>query len=295
MSALLREIAREITYPSTVPVVATLSQRYYCIYPDLNLLLVPLGERSFLLHLPDLYHELGHPLLEDENDPVVAPFRDACERIAGAAEARFRTLAVREARGHGPRPLAARLENVAASWLLFWPKEFFCDLFAAAVLGPAYDWAHLHLFAKRGSEPFFIPSTGYTSHPADAARMDMIIRMLRRQGYLTKSDAIRTAWNMLLATLGHHPSPDHRICHPDDLLDSCVDEARSALADMRCRLAQPGTTGRVHDLLNEAWSRLQADPDGFAAWEKKAAATLLPTSLAPRARPSECPAVFGPH
>src|SRR5579863_5475678 len=58
LNALLERIAMEIRFPLVTPVVTTLSQQYFHIYPELNLLCVPLTEGQFLLHLPDLYHEL---------------------------------------------------------------------------------------------------------------------------------------------------------------------------------------------------------------------------------------------
>ena len=50
---------------------------------------------------------------------------------------------------------------------------------------------------------------------------------------------------------------------------------RDALLAIRCRLADPGVSGKVHDALNEAWRRLQAEPGRFAAWAREAIALLL--------------------
>ena len=57
----------------------------------------------------------------------------------------------------------------------FWMVEFFCDLFAVYTLGPAYGWAHLHLSAKRGGDPFDVPMLSASSHPADDARMRVML------------------------------------------------------------------------------------------------------------------------
>lgn len=77
LNLLLERITKEIRYPLVTPVVTTLSQQYFCIVTDLNLLCVPLVEGHFLLHLPDLYHELAHPLLVELDDPLVEPFQEA--------------------------------------------------------------------------------------------------------------------------------------------------------------------------------------------------------------------------
>ncbi|HFA49473.1 MAG TPA: hypothetical protein ENJ95_10710, partial [Bacteroidetes bacterium] len=75
MCKLIQRICREINYPLQPPTVVCLSKDYYCIYPHLKLLCIPLLESDSLLHLPDLYHELGHPLITEENNPKVEPFR----------------------------------------------------------------------------------------------------------------------------------------------------------------------------------------------------------------------------
>ncbi len=73
---LIQQICKEINYPLQPPTVVCLSKDYYCIYPHLKLLCIPLLESDSLLHLPDLYHELCHPLLTEENNPKVEPFQE---------------------------------------------------------------------------------------------------------------------------------------------------------------------------------------------------------------------------
>ncbi|MCI0564113.1 MAG: hypothetical protein MN733_37025, partial [Nitrososphaera sp.] len=61
LNQLVEGIRKEINYPLLPPVVSSLSDQYFHIFTQLNLLRVPLSESNFLLHLPDLYHELAHP------------------------------------------------------------------------------------------------------------------------------------------------------------------------------------------------------------------------------------------
>jgi len=63
LNELIWRITQEISYPLLPPVVTSLSHSYFQIYTDLILLRMPLAEGSFLLHLPDLYHELAHPVV----------------------------------------------------------------------------------------------------------------------------------------------------------------------------------------------------------------------------------------
>ncbi len=52
LNILLERIAKEIRYPLVTPVVTTLSQQYFCIVADLNLLCVPLRSAQGGTRLP---------------------------------------------------------------------------------------------------------------------------------------------------------------------------------------------------------------------------------------------------
>ena len=75
LNKLIERICHEINYPLLLPVVTSLSQEYFHIHTDLNLMFVPLLEGSYLLHLPDIYHELAHPFFLRDLDPRVDPVR----------------------------------------------------------------------------------------------------------------------------------------------------------------------------------------------------------------------------
>jgi hypothetical protein len=96
---LLFRICREISYPVVTPTVSTLSASYFWIDPELNVMFIPPAEARFLLHLPDLYHELGHPLLTHRDHPVLDRLGEVARRIL-----RFRAS---EMRFEEPLPLAA--------------------------------------------------------------------------------------------------------------------------------------------------------------------------------------------
>jgi hypothetical protein len=72
---LVDRIREEICFPLPAPVVSALSAEYFCIEVGLNFLLVPLAEAECFLHLPDLYHELGHLLLETRMTQESSPFK----------------------------------------------------------------------------------------------------------------------------------------------------------------------------------------------------------------------------
>ena len=61
LNELLARIATEILYPLPAPSCTTLSRDYFYINQHLGFMFVPLAEGHFLLHLPDIYHELAYP------------------------------------------------------------------------------------------------------------------------------------------------------------------------------------------------------------------------------------------
>lgn len=274
LNDVLERIAKEISYPHVTPVVTTISQRYFYILSEFNLLCVPLAEGDFLLHLPDLYHELAHPLLLVADDPVIEPFQHAHLKATGLAYDYFQSELEKE-RGYGPRQSRFLLDRWQGSYVKSWLTEFFCDAFAASTLGPAYAWAHLHLCAKRGGNPFATP-LAHTSHPADDARMVVILKVLGLTGHGSTSDPVRGRWRDLLTESGATAEPEYRRCYPERLLADVARCAYEGIEGMGCRIARAGTIGQVRDLLNEAWDRFWRDPAGYAGWERSAMASLRP-------------------
>jgi hypothetical protein len=109
------------------------------------------------------------------DDPVVESFQEAHFKALGDALGYLAAEKRKEDRRHGPKQPAFTLTRWEAAWVKYWMVEFFCDLFAVYVLGPAFAWSHLHLTAKRGGDPFEVPLLGTTSHPADDARMRTLL------------------------------------------------------------------------------------------------------------------------
>ena len=275
LNALLERITLEIRFPLVAPVVTTLSQQYFHIYPDLNLLCVPLTEGQFLLHLPDLYHELAHPLLVEQDDPLIEPFQ---EHFIAALKDVLKYLAdeqSKEDRRRGPVQLQFFLRAWEKAWVKFWMTEFFCDLFGIYTLGPAFAWSHLHLVAKRGGNPFEVPLSALSSHPADDARMRTMLSALRIAGFNDESSQILSRWQSFLAECGVKPEPEYHRCYPDTILQTIAEHARQGLVRTQVRIATPKTTDPVHALLNQAWELFWSAPDCYVAWERKAVAELF--------------------
>jgi hypothetical protein len=278
LNELLERITREIRYPLVTPVVTTLSQQYFHIYPELYLLCVPLTEGQFLLHLPDLYHELAHPLLTEQNDPLVEPLQEKMVEAIGEIIAYVSGEQAKENRRRGPIKSRYLLGVWEIAWIKYWVTELFCDIFAAAVVGPAFVWAHLHLAAKRGGNPFEVATSRSSSHPADDARMRAMLVTLARGGFEQEASSISGRWSSFISNVGVNPEPEYHRCFPGALLDRIVDLALSGIKATGLRIATKHTADHIHTLLNEAWTHFWSDPDGFVEWEKKAVRRLFEDS-----------------
>lgn len=269
---LLYRICREIKYPWVTPTVTTLSTGYFYIYTKLNLMFIPPAEGSFLLHLPDLYHELGHPLLTPQNNPVLDRLLARYLQCTAMVHDYFADRREAEDMRRGPQAFKESIDRWEILWTKYWLIEFFCDLFALATLGPAFAWAHLHLFMKKGSDAFAVSSGG---HPADDARMRALLAALRRIGFSDAANVIGARWSEALRLSDGVQGPDYPHCYPDELIGFVVGKAIEGVQAMDCRIAAPGTGDPVHMLLNEAWVKFWTDPQSYHRWEIDAVKTLL--------------------
>jgi len=161
------------------------------------------------------------------------------------------------------------------AWVKYWMVEFFCDLFAVYTLGPAFVWAHLHLTAKRGEDVFAVPVISLSSHPADDARMQVMLRALSASGFSAEALTIDGRWLNLLTQAGAKPEPEYHRCYPDDLLIRIAEHARAGVEAIGCRLATPTTSDPIHSALNAAWEEFWRSPEEFVDWERKIVEQLM--------------------
>jgi hypothetical protein len=274
MTRLVGNIADEINYPLIPPVVSCQSQFYFQAYPLFNLLSVPQKEVDFLLHLPDLHHELGHFVLVEENNPQIDGFQKAHEKSLADALTYLFNLKTQPSRG--PKQDTAILPIWETCWVNAWMTEFYCDVFGVCSSGPAYGWAHFHLCTKRGGDPFHVERSPFSSHPSDEARMIVILDALTELGHGAQAASIEQNWKTLLGIGGYKATPEFGRCYDRNLLKTI---AKSSVSGYRTIGCSPSSSlkgkAKIYDALNEAWSRFWADPSQYAAWEKGQVAQLL--------------------
>jgi hypothetical protein len=274
LNRVVEHIRAEIRYPLLPPVISPLSQSYFHSFPNFNLLLVPLSEGNFLLHLPDLYHELGHFLFVNDYDDCARIFQARMGEVLDTVRSYFVDEEEKETLRRGPERFRFDLHKWATFWHLNWGIEFFCDLFATFTLGPAFLWSHLHLCATRGEDPFHVPTFGTATHPAEAARMVVMLEALRVVGFNDAATDIEWRWNELIEASNTHAEPEYYRCYPPQIITEMVERAFAGVREMGCRIAEPSTGGIVHNTLNNAWHQFWRAPEEFAEWEQAAIVEL---------------------
>ena len=275
LSRLVADIHREINCPLAPPTVTCLSRAYFSINLNFRLLEVPLAESDFLLHLPDLYHEIAHPLITEANNPIIEPYRVEYSKFLGTVTAHFEEERKSNLRSTGPRDYFGEVIDILEyAWTVGWANEIFCDLFATYTLGPAYTWAHFHLAAGHDADPYGVQLPGPSSHPPDHARMEAMLIGLDLIGFADHAAVVRRNWQGLLDATGSSQDQMFRRACPSVLLQRAAISALEGLRGINCRIVSPATTGKIHDLLNTAWNIFWSKPNEYHAWERDAVANL---------------------
>jgi hypothetical protein len=260
------KICKEINYPLLSPIATSLSQSYYGINTQFNLLKTPLLESEFLLHMPDIYHELAHPLISKKDYPTILPLQNKLGKFNLITEGYFNEQ-IKEFKRNNGIELANQVEVFAQSWIESWSVELFCDLFAVYTLGPAYAWAHLHLCVKWCADPFETTDK-ISSHPADDARMRAILIALNLLGFKTESEKINEYWVKFLDVSYGVRNTNYKMAYPDEILEHCAIMALEGTKEINCVVVNESSNGKIYKLLNTAWEKFTADPSHYLEWEK---------------------------
>ena len=269
LNRLITDVCREINYPLISPVVSHISQDYFHIYLGFNLLCIPLMESRFLLHLPDIYHELCHPFHQRQNAdlPALELYHDRFKHSRFEMVRYFRDKSIAAERLRRPAGKLHQLQLWRTCWDRFWMQELFCDLFGVLTTGPAFAWAHYHLCVKRGGNPFETPLTFVSTHPADNARMSVALMMLRIIGFDSDVNLIKAAWRDFINVMGYFPSAEYDQCYPEVLLSTIVSDVIEGTEGTGVVVADQDFQRPIVGLLNAAWREFWRTPREYPAWE----------------------------
>ena len=272
LNNLIFKIHKEIKLPLNPPSVACISTKYYYFHPFTNVIFVPVGESRFLLHLPDVFHEIGHEVLsEKDNELSLRKISTSYQIAIRTITSYYDRLMKKKMRETGPLAIPATIAHIHYQWKTYWINEFFCDLFALYTVGPAYAWAHFHLTTKKSEDVYEFSPILPRSHPSDDSRMKMLAIGMKKIGLGNNVSIIMSRWNEIPLVANTQPVTEYQYAYPDDLMNDVADLFLNALREAGFALVSEKTIGRQDDnivgVLNRAWTLFWEDPQTFTKWE----------------------------
>lgn len=248
------------------PIVSTISNHdyYYWAVPYFEIIALPSGEEHSLLNLPDMYHEIGHLL-----HSMFAG--KSCETSEMMIDKYF-AKEIAKVQGNGTSAhFQEKLEEAKYLWEASWLEEFTCDLVGTYMTGAAYAWTNLKLLSTgHGSTKIFEYSQ---SHPADEARMRIIILMLEKLGLIVDKNRVEAAWKVFLKDTKVFKPKAYPVLYPQKILQKIVDEFfvfyQNADLASHPELINKNETS-ISYLLNDAWSNAQGNPAEYFTYETNA-------------------------
>ncbi len=271
LNKLTFKIHQEIDFPLTSPSVCCISTNYYFTVPFANIIFVPLLESEYLLHLSDLYHEIGHLVVrEREKSPTLNAIKDSFDQAFTKITEYYVELINEKTRERSPEEIPHTIRYIHEQWKS-WLVEFFCDLFAAYTLGPAYVWSHLHLSTKTSPDIYQISIVLDQSHPADEARMKMLLYGLQNTKFYKELDVITSEWKKL-KNFWSEPSPEYQYAYPDELLKEITEIFLKGMQESGFNIMTPEKMKQEKDTvritLNESWDKFwECTVEEFRQWE----------------------------
>lgn len=266
-------IHQEINLPLEPPPVSILSTDYYYTAPVVDVIFVPLSESGFLLHLSDLYHEIGHYVsnykTEMKLEKIGKVYLDAYEEIFEV----FEKSIAKRSRERGPEKTLLQLKNFLNNWE-YWLEEFFCDLFAIYLLGPAYAWSHLHLVTKKNLNIYHLDVMSEQTHPADEARIQIMLDGLKLLGFDSACGEIESKWREVMKAWGDPPI-EYLDAYPRYLLTKIANQILGGMKETGFTIISPeilanDNSNAIRAILNEAWENFwKLEPHEFREWEIK--------------------------
>lgn len=258
----------QIQYPYQPPLLSAHSNEYFSSVPPTNLISVPLAEDTHLLALPDFVHELGHLIYHHIWKKLLAQFMPSLQKYINDQKLSNASQAA--------KAYEDKLQLLEQSWLQRYAIEFFCDVFASYVVGGAYGWSHLRLVLATQTD-LYHPSFGDTAtHPADEARMRIILLTLEHMGYEGAAVALRGRWHALTSILVAKPDGEYHFCYPDALLEKFTELVTKVCRelDLIPFFDQPTDEHNLPRLIQQAWDQFHANPATYAHWETTKVASL---------------------
>jgi len=286
LNKLIFKISQEIKLPFPHPAVCCTGTTHYFSHPYTNVIFTPLTEAEFLLHTPDLYHEIGHYVLQNMKTVLsLQAVRDSFQKAYSRVTDYYTQLIRSKRADAAPEGILMDIERLHALWKS-WIEEFFSDLFAIFTVGPAYAWSHLHLTMKYSADIHELSMIQQT-HPSDESRMRILLLALKQLSFDDDVTAIKSKWSQAAGFWGP-PEIEYQYAYPDDLLEEIVTLIVDGLRQSGMSSYSSNSTlrrnGEVRELLNEAWTVFwDSAPNDFRKWEKETLKNLRTSLQMPQA------------
>jgi hypothetical protein len=270
LNKLIFKIPQEINLPLPSPSVACISNSYYYLSPFTNVIFVPIGESNFLLHLPDVFHEIGHEVLYHRENNLKLKGVEECYREAVSAITKYyQELLTMKVRETGPTKTLQTIMYIHSQWKNYWIDEIFSDLFACYTLGPAFAWAHLHLVTKKTDDAYVLTQ----KHPSDDSRMRILLIGLKKLGFNKEADEIRSQWEKMPFIANIEPVNEYQYAYPEKLMNDVADILLRGLRASNFLIVSPAMIAglkpnSIVKLLNDAWKEFWINPLLFREWEQ---------------------------
>lgn len=272
INKIIDDIHKELSLPLDPPLAASISTKYYYYHPLTNVIFMPIGETNSLLHLPDIFHEVGHELLYYcEDNPALKEIHNSYLKAIEEINEYYNKLIAEKKRETGSKLILELIDTIHSYWKNNWINEYFCDLFACYCLGPAYVWAHLYLTLKTSDNiyKFLIQS-----HPSDDSRLMFLLYTLKRIGFTSEESIISINWDEMPLALDIKPENEYKYAYPKDLMIIIAEIFlnglnKSNISKITFKKLERMDDDKVVRILNDAWQSFLNDPEKYCEWEEK--------------------------
>ena len=273
LNKLITRIHHESKIPINIATVASFSNRYFFFASLTNVIFIPAAEHKFILHLPDLYHELGHYVSSKKEEIQLKNTRIAYQNCVTNITGHFKKIIEDRMYGSGPASLLNTTFAIHAQWKESWLEELFSDAFAAFLLGPAYAWSHIHLVTKTQDDVYYFDNFKFQEHPSDEARFRFICNCLGLVGYDEEVKSLKAKWNTLIFVKGNRGTESYYEAFPDTLFDIIATQIQEGLeADgflvIGKTLSEKMPESSIANILNNAWNVFWKAPNDFFKHEE---------------------------
>lgn len=260
---LIKAIYNETKCNQPIPFVTTSSDSdtYYWAKTKFRMIAVPKGEEKYLLNLSDLFHEMGHFIFEQYGEHLISSHTPKVTSY-------FDELVKTYRKKVDPKK---KLSKARDMWEDFWSEELACDLIATYFVGPAYAWTNMKNCAVHSNgNNIYSHSDPFKHHPADAARMSAILKMLELIDCKDDIAPIKKAWDGFLAIMHNDKMELFDKMYPDELITSIAEnvyEGCTILALQSFPQQIKNYTEPISKVINAAWNKIRTEPQEYAQWE----------------------------